>query len=136
LTELAGAVAEYGDLYKKLYGARGGGTTGKSKVGRPSIWRSVEGWYFVCSVHNARKEKPRSIVAAIKWLKKHDPITKDWGWDVPSLQVRYQEAAQYWQWAFKPKEHRATQDALDAAHDRVRAALKAVRLSVRQSDFP
>jgi hypothetical protein len=141
LTELEEAVTEYRDLYQKLYGLhRAAGPTGKSKVGRPSIWRGPEGFYFFCAVTKARKTKPRSIAGAIQWVIKTDPMLKDWSrFSAAALQVRYQEAAKHWSWVLKPEQHQAMQAALDVSLNRVLAALDAFRpwgLSVRKSDFP
>jgi hypothetical protein len=144
MAELVEAVAEYRDLYKRLYGTRRS-SEGKSKIGRPSIWRGPKGWYFFCCVHNARKEKRRSIAGAIQWVIKNNPHLKDLSrFSAAALQVRYQEAAKEWSWHLKPDEHSAMGVALEDAYDRVRAAHKAwvsfhgreYGLSVRQSDFP
>jgi hypothetical protein len=126
--ELAEAVAEYRDLYKKLYGTRrGGGPTRKSKLGRPSIWRGPMGWYFFHAVTKARTSKPRSIAAAIEWVKKNDPHLKDLlsRFTRTALQVRYQEAAAEWSWVLRGDEHTAMQGSHAAAFDRVHAAFKA-----------
>ena len=142
MAEFAEAVAENRDLYRKLYGLRrGSGPTGKSKAGRPSIWRGAKGWYFFCVVTKARKTGPRSIASAIRWVIKHDPLLKDWSrFSAAALQVRYQEAADQWSWVLNPEKHRATQVALQANFERVNAAFEAVLtfrkkigLSVRQN---
>jgi hypothetical protein len=141
--ELIEAVAEYRALYRKLYGNRGGGLTGKSKVGRPSIWRGPKGWYFFAMVTKACKTKSRSIATAIRWVVKNDPWLKDLGDDITALQIRYQEAAAHWGWVLND-EHGAMQLELEARFERVNKALDAWEsfhlrergLSVRQSDFP
>jgi hypothetical protein len=146
LVELMEAVTEYRTLYKKLYGTRrGNGPTEKSKPGRPSIWRGAMGCYFFHCVQKARKEKRRSIAAAIRWVVKNDPYLKDLSRFKPAaLQARYQEAADEWSWTLKGDEHNAMGAALALSSKRLRAAYKAWKsfhlrehgLSVRQSDFP
>jgi len=146
LVELMEVVTEYRTLYRKLYGTRrANGPTEKSKPGRPSIWRGARGWYFFHCVQKARKEKQRSIAAAIRWVVKNDPYLKDLSRFKPAaLQVRYQEAAGEWSWTLKYDEHDAMGAALALRYTRLSAAYKAWKsfhlrergLSVRQSDFP
>jgi hypothetical protein len=119
------------------------GKTGKTKLGRPSLWRGYAGLLFVHAVNEIRKNKSYSIAKAIRYVRKHVP-----GWEEllqgasdAALQVRYQEASKYWALYFRSCEefdavivqHEANSRRLKVASDWVSAAYARV---YGPKDFP
>ena len=83
---------------------RGRGPTGKTKLGRPSVWKGIEGFLLVYAVKEIRARQRCSLAHAIRHVTKKYPTLKRYkalcSPDDGTLQVRYQEAANYWSLVF------------------------------------
>jgi hypothetical protein len=132
--EMHSAVVEWRDLYaegRKLH-PLGRGSTGKTKQGRPVIWKGYEGYRLVVLVKLIREEKHCSLADAIRQAVKNDPVLKSCKTIVrllkkdphylTELQIRYQEAAKHWSYATDLDEDEArNRDVWDAARRAVGA---------------
>jgi hypothetical protein len=88
------AVAESTKLPPLFETHRFRGKTGKTKLGRPSLWRGYTGAYFVLAVNLARRGRSCSIKGAIRYAVDHAPgleALRDTS--IAALQVRYTEAS-------------------------------------------
>lgn len=139
--EFREAIAEIRKLRPLYEVRRCRGKTGKTKLGRPSMWRGYGGLFFVRAVNVIRETKSCSIAQAIRYVKKHiHGLEELRGVSDAALQVRYQEALKYWALFLNPEEcdavlaqHTASSRRVSAAIDRVRAAWDRVYGS---KDFP
>jgi hypothetical protein len=91
--DLQQAVAEFAAILAETKSLQARGPRGKTKSGRPGIWKSVEGFRLIEEVEEIRARRQCSIACAIKSATKRDPRFR--GTD-RALQARYQEAVQYW----------------------------------------
>lgn len=93
--EMAELLAERVRLYAR-------GPQGKTKSGRPGIWKSVEGLCLIAAVEEIRANKHCGLAHAIRLAIKDDPALKNNKAICRlkdrdrALQARYQEAVKHW----------------------------------------
>jgi hypothetical protein len=121
--ELREAIAENRRLRPLFEVRRCRGRTGKTKLGRPPLWRGYDGLFFVTAVNTVRGLKSWSTVRAIRYVKEHiRGLEKLRGLSDAALQVRYTEASKYWALFLNPKECWAVIEQQDASLSRIAGA--------------
>jgi hypothetical protein len=149
VVQVAKAVAEFADQIRPVVPPRRyRRPTDKTREGRPPIWQGYEGLRLVREVKKRQANKRCSLAQAVKWVIKNDPMFKNNSAHIKklggrSLEVRYQEAADYW----APFFDKALFDSfatiadknnrqLKMAYTQLVDALRRSGLSVTLSDFP
>lgn len=104
-----------GPTLEPLEGGLSEAESKKTKSGRPSIWRSLEGFLLVKAVDEIRAENERySVARAIRKAIKTDPVLKDCEHmrriSDRALQARYQQALQYWSPALENSLHKKLEE--------------------------
>jgi hypothetical protein len=127
--DLQKALAEVVETMAANKRLRARGPRGKTKLGRPGIWKSYEGRNLIRVVEKIRASKHCSIAHAIRRAIKNDPALKDnkaiCRLKDNALQVRYQEAVKYW--SFLSGSYLEEQDAMNA---RISAATEGLRAAI------
>jgi hypothetical protein len=135
--EYRGAITENRKLRPLFEVRRCGGKTGKTKLGRPSMWRDSDGLFFVRAVNSIREVKRCSTVRAIRYVKERIWSEKLRGVSDAALQVRYQEASKYWALYLNPEECDAVIAQHAASSQRMSVAIKRhLAAWGRVKDFP
>jgi len=86
--------ARLGALRQKLEHLRAFEPRKKKKSGRPGKWKGLEGFLLFLAVNSIMKEHDEGIAKAVARLKRR---SRRWrGYQDRALQIRFQEARQYW----------------------------------------
>ena len=117
----------------------------KQKAGRPSFWKSFDGFFFVQQVERIRKERKCKAAAAIraaaKELIRWGEQGKAYGMDKAGiaraarlakltdneLQVRYQEARKYWSFVVDSEAYEREREVLEHNFEEALRALDSDR---------
>jgi hypothetical protein len=123
--EFKDAVAEARKLPPLSEVRRFRGKTGKTKLGRPSVWRGYTGMLFVDAVNWVREKRSCSIKQAICYVAEHTPGLEELrGVKPEALHVRYLKASRYWALFLDPVKFNEVMALRDASSRRMSAAIQ------------
>jgi hypothetical protein len=126
-TDLQGALAELEEAFAESAATRKRWLRGKTISGRPSSWKSPLGLGFVILVRGISASEHCNISVAIdRAINRYPELRQLKNRGRRSLQVRYQEAAKYWDFAFNDsylQDYNAATARLKTALDQFAAAV-------------